>query len=131
MRTDGYHEVRTAFQSIALHDTLIVASRSGPLTLKCRTAGVPLDDSNLVCRAASALWTALGRTGQPVDIEISIKKQIPVQAGLGGGSANAGAALRALGRLWGNVPIPALRDVAAGIGADVPYFLAGGTALGL
>src|SRR5262245_7494192 len=131
MRTDGYHEVRTVLQSIALHDTLIVASRPGPLTLKCRTAGVPLDNTNLVWRAASALWTAIGRAGEPNDIEISIQKQIPVQAGLGGGSANAAAALRALGRLWGNVPLLALRDVAAGIGADVPYFLAGGTALGL
>jgi 4-diphosphocytidyl-2-C-methyl-D-erythritol kinase len=130
-RPDGYHEVRTVFQSIALHDTLLSVARPGPFAMKCRTPGVPLDESNLVWRAAAALWTAMGCTGEPRDVEVSLKKQIPVQAGLGGGSANAAAALRALGRLWGDVPLSLMRDVAAGIGADVPYFLSGGTALGL
>jgi 4-diphosphocytidyl-2-C-methyl-D-erythritol kinase len=130
-RPDGYHEVRTVFQSIALHDTLLCVARKGEFALKCRTPGVPLDESNLVWRAAAALWVAMGRSGAPVDVSIALKKQIPVQAGLGGGSANAAAALQALGRLWGGVPLPLLRDVAAGLGADVPYFLAGGTALGL
>ena len=130
-RPDGYHELRTVFQSIALYDSLLCAERPGPFGLKCRTPGIPLDETNLVWKAAAGLWTALGRDGVPRDLTISIKKQIPLQAGLGGGSADAAAALAALGRLWGGAPLPLLRDVAAGIGADVPYFLAGGTALGL
>ena len=130
-RTDGYHEVRTVFQSVAIHDTLLCVTRPGPFALRCRTSGVPLDESNLVWRAASALWTAMGRAGAPADIAISIRKLIPMQAGLGGGSANAAAALLALARVWGGVPLPVVRDVAGAIGADVPYFLSGGTALGL
>jgi 4-diphosphocytidyl-2-C-methyl-D-erythritol kinase len=130
-RTDGFHELRTVFQSIELHDTLVCVARPGDFQLKCRAPGVPLDDSNLVWRAAAALWTAIGRADAPRDVAITIKKDIPLQAGLGGGSADAAAALHALGRLWGGVPLSLLRDVAGGIGADVPYFLSGGTALGL
>jgi len=130
-RADGYHELRTVFQSIELHDTLICVERPGPLTLKCRTSGVPLDSTNLVWRAAGALWTALGRAGDPRDTAITIQKAIPMQAGLGGGSADAAAALAGLGRLWGGVPMTLLREVGAGIGSDVPFFLSGGTALGL
>lgn len=130
-RPDGYHELRTVFQSIELHDTLVCAERSGPFVLKCRTPGVPLDDTNLVWKAAAALWTALGRPGEPRDTTIRIDKVIPVQAGLGGGSADAAAALAGLGRLWGGVPVTLIREVALGIGSDLPFFLSGGTALGL
>src|SRR5262249_26229908 len=130
-RPDGYHELRTVLQSVELHDTLTAVERPGPFTLRCRTAGVPLDDTNLVWRAAEVLWTALGRPGAPHDTAVTIEKAIPMQAGLGGGSADAAAALTALGRLWGGVPITLLREVAAGLGADVPFFLSGGTALGL
>ena len=130
-RQDGYHELRTVFQSIALHDSLLCVARRGELALRCRTPGIPLDGSNLVWKAAEGLWSALGRTGPPRDVSISIRKRIPLQAGLGGGSADAAAALQALARVWGGAPLPLLRDVAGGIGADVPYFLSGGTALGL
>ena len=82
-------------------------------------------------KAAAALWTALGRAGPIRDAVIQIDKRIPVQAGLGGGSADAAAALVALARLWGGAPITLLREVGATIGADVPFFLSGGTALGL
>ncbi len=131
VRADGYHELRTVFQAIELHDTLVCAEKPGPFTIKCRTPGVPLDASNLVWKAAAALWTALGRGGEIRDAAIQIDKQIPVEAGLGGGSADAAAALMALGRLWGGAPITLLREVGATIGADVPFFLSGGTALGL
>jgi 4-diphosphocytidyl-2-C-methyl-D-erythritol kinase len=130
-RPDGYHELRTVFQSVALHDLLIAQEKPGPFGLKCRTAGVPLDERNLAWRAAAALWKALGRGGDPADTLVTIEKQIPVEAGLGGGSADAAAALQVLARLWGGAPISLLRDVAAGIGSDVPFFLSGGTALGL
>jgi 4-diphosphocytidyl-2-C-methyl-D-erythritol kinase len=130
-RADGYHELRTVFQTIELHDTIVTADRPGSFTLKCRTASIPLDETNLVWRAAAALWTALGRPGPPIDTQITIEKHIPVAAGLGGGSADAAAALVALARLWGGAPLSLLREIATGIGADVPFFLSGGTALGL
>ncbi len=130
-RPDGFHELRTVFQTIELHDTLTAVDRPGPFALKCRTAGVPLDHSNLVWRAAAALWKALGRAGDPRDAAVTLEKTIPMQSGLGGGSADAAAALAGLARLWGGVPMTLLREVAAGIGADVAFCLSGGTALGL
>jgi 4-diphosphocytidyl-2-C-methyl-D-erythritol kinase len=130
-RPDGYHELRTVFQTIELHDTLVGQVKRGPLALKCRTPGVPLDGSNLVWRGALALWKALGRSGEPCDAVVTINKDIPIEAGLGGGSADAAAALQLFARMWGGAPLALLRDVAATIGADVPFFLSGGTALGL
>jgi 4-diphosphocytidyl-2-C-methyl-D-erythritol kinase len=131
-RPDGFHELRTVFQSIALHDRITCTLRPGPLTLDCDAAGVPLDRGNLVWRAAEMLWRALRRAGPVRDVAIRIEKRIPVEGGLGGGSADAAAALLALARAW-RVPVrPAqLTDLAGALGADVPFFLAGGTALGL
>jgi 4-diphosphocytidyl-2-C-methyl-D-erythritol kinase len=131
-RPDGYHELRTVFQSIALHDVVECVPREGPLAIECATAGVPLDRSNLVWRAADALWRALRRPAPVRDVLIRLQKNIPLQAGLGGGSADAAATLIGLSRLW-KVPVrPAqITDVAATLGADVPFFLSGGTALGL
>lgn len=130
-RPDGFHELRTVFQSLELHDTITCVTRPGPITIACRTPGVPLDETNVVWKSAVELWKELGRRGEPCDVKITIKKEIPVQAGLGGGSANAAAALLALARLWGGAPVAFLRELAARIGADVPFFLSGGTALGL
>lgn len=131
-RPDGFHELRTVFQSIALHDVLHCVPREGPFAIECATAGVPLDSSNLIWRAAQALWRALRRPGQVRDVVIQLDKRIPMQGGLGGGSADAAATLMALARLWGIPVRPAqLADVAATLGADVPFFLSGGTALGL
>ena len=131
-RADGYHELRTVFQSIALHDVIECVPREGPLAIECDAAGVPLDRSNLVWRAAEALWRALRRRTPVRDVVIRLQKNVPLQAGLGGGSADAAATLMALAKVW-NVPVrPAqLTDVAATLGADVPFFLSGGTALGL
>jgi 4-diphosphocytidyl-2-C-methyl-D-erythritol kinase len=131
VRQDGYHELRTVFQTIELHDTLVCTDAPGPFTLKCKAPGVPLDQRNLAWKAASALWTALGRAGDVRDAVVAIDKKIPIEAGLGGGSADAAAALVGLGRLWGGAPLSLLREVGATIGADVPFFLSGGTALGL
>jgi 4-diphosphocytidyl-2-C-methyl-D-erythritol kinase len=131
-RPDGFHELRTVFQALSLHDTLACVPREGPFAIECATAGVPLDESNLIWKAAQALWRSLRRTGPVRDIVVRLDKRIPLQGGLGGGSADAAAALVALARAW-RVPIrPAqLTDVAATLGADVPFFLSGGTALGL
>ena len=132
MRADGFHELRTVFQAISLHDTLDCVPRDGPFAIECAAASVPLDESNLIWRAAEALWRSLRRTGPVRDVVVRLDKQIPLQAGLGGGSADAAATLVALARVW-RVPVrPAqLTDVAATLGVDVPFFLAGGTALGL
>ena len=131
-RADGFHEMRTVFQAIALYDTLTVVPRPGPFAIECTTAGVPIDPSNLIWKAAAALWRAARRSGELRDIVVRLEKQIPLQAGLGGGSGNAAAALIALARAWRlNVKPPQLTDVAMTLGADVPFFLSGGTALGL
>ncbi len=132
MRADGFHELRTVFQAVSLHDTVECIPREGPFAIECDTAGVPLDGSNLVWRAADALWRALRRAGPARDAIVRLRKRIPLQAGLGGGSADAAAALVGLARAWG-VPMRPTRltDVAATLGSDVPFFLSGGTALGL
>jgi 4-diphosphocytidyl-2-C-methyl-D-erythritol kinase len=131
-RRDGYHDVRTLLQSVTLHDTLTVSARRGPFGLACRTPGVPADRTNLVWRAAEVLWTALGREGEPRDAHIKIEKAIPSQAGLGGGSADAAAALSGLNALWGaRLPRRELMRLGATLGSDVPFFLQGGTALGV
>jgi len=130
-RPDGYHDLRTLLQSVTIHDTLTFSERRGPFALACRTPGVPADRSNLVWRAAQTLWTALGRSGEPRDAHIRLEKTIPVQAGLGGGSADAAAALVGLNRIWGGKQSRRdLMRLAATLGSDVPFFLQGGTALG-
>ena len=136
VRPDGYHELRTIFQSIALHDTLTARVRRGPFALQCDDPACPADETNLVWRAAERVWAASGRRGASRrrgimhGVEVRLAKRIPLQAGLGGGSSDAAAALRVFGSLW-RVNEPSLRDIAATLGADVPYFLEGGTVLGL
>lgn len=129
-RDDGYHELRTVFQSIALYDTLTIRRAHGPFRLTCSDAALPLDDGNLVWRAAAAVWKASGRRGAPRDIAIDLIKRIPIAAGLGGGSSDAAAALRALAAIW-RVDAARLSAIASTLGADVPYFLEGGTVLGV
>ena len=131
-REDGYHDLRTLLQSITLHDTLTFTTRRGPFSLACRTPGVPSDRTNLVWRAAEVLWAALGRTGEPRDAHIKLDKAIPSQAGLGGGSADAAAALVGLNKIWGGrLSRRVLMRLGAELGSDVPFFLQGGTALGI
>jgi len=132
VRPDGYHPLETVFQSLALHDTLSVTVRRGPFALTCTDPEVPVDARNLVWRAAQQVWEALGRRGEPHGVAIAINKHIPMQAGLGGGSADAAAALVVLHRLWtAKRARTDLATIAARLGADVPFFLMGGTALGL
>lgn len=129
---DGYHDVRTLMQSIALGDTMTITARAGPFGLSSRSPGAPGDRTNLVWRAADALWRDLGRSGEPRDAHVKLDKQIPVAAGLGGGSADAAAALVGLNRVWnGRRTRRDLAVLAGTLGADVPFFLQGGTALGL
>ena len=129
-RPDGFHELDTVFQSIGLHDTLTIRRRPGPLRLTCDQPALPVDGRNLVMRAARAVWKSSGRRGAPRGVAIDLVKRVPLEAGLGGGSSDAAATLRALGKLWG-VDKKQLRAIAPALGADVPYFLTGGTARGL
>ena len=128
-REDGYHELRTLFQTIDVHDDIVLRPRPRALVVKCRHPLVPTDDSNLALRAARDLRRyARVTTG----VEIDLTKRIPVGGGLGGGSSNAAAVLMGLDRMWGLGLGPAgLLPLARRLGADVPYFLLGGTALGL
>lgn len=129
---DGYHDVRTILQSIDLSDTMEFKSTSGPFELISKSTEVPADATNLVWRAARALWHALDRAGDPKNVRIRLTKAIPVGAGLGGGSADAAAALVGLNRMWnGGLSRPELIRIGADLGADVPFFLTGGTGLGL
>jgi 4-diphosphocytidyl-2-C-methyl-D-erythritol kinase len=131
-RADGYHELRTIFQSISLHDTLqLERSRNRGIELTILgdpvlAAGVPRE--NLVWRAAEALRRHVKFPG---GVRITLKKRIPAGRGLGGGSSDAAAALAGLLRLTKRRIAPErLLEIAAGLGADVPFFLFGGRALG-
>ena len=129
-RQDGYHDVRTILQSIRLHDTLTIRRAPGELRIECDDPAMACDRTNLVWRAADALWRCARRPGTVHGIAIHLQKRIPIQAGLGGGSSDAAATLRALARTWG-VDAHRVREAAVRLGADVPYFFEGGTVLGL
>lgn len=125
-RSDGYHDVTTVLQTLELHDTIrIVPDR--PLDVVCEPGLGVTADANLAAVAARALASAVGR--EP-DVALHIEKRIPAGGGLGGGSADAAAVLVGLAELWG-LPAdhPSLSASARAVGADVPFFLAGGTAL--
>lgn len=127
-RTDGYHDLETVMQQLALHDELTFAP-AGP-GIRLRVDGdpkVPTDSRNLVFRAAALLAETAGV--KPA-VAIAMRKQVPSSAGLGGGSADAAAALKALNIFWDlRWPPAGLRKLGAALGADVPFALQGGTAL--
>ena len=126
-RPDGFHELETVFQSIDLADELTFAL-ADELRLTGGSDAAPPGPENLVLRAAEALREATGHTG---GASIHLEKQIPVGAGLGGGSSDAAATLLALNRLWNlDLGMDRLADLAANLGSDVPFALQGGTALG-
>src|SRR5882724_6479763 len=130
-RSDGYHDVVTVYQAISLHDEVTVEpSELMSVAVTGENADqVPAGDDNLACQAAAALAWATGQAGRAV--RISIRKRIPVAGGLAGGSADAAAALVACNELWqAGLSAAQLAALAAGLGSDVPFALAGGTAVG-
>lgn len=124
-RPDGYHEIDTVLQSIDLCDHITLAPRrDDEISLEMvPDLGIP-PDANLALRAARLLAE---RTGLPTGVRILLEKEIPVGAGLGGGSSDAAAVLRGLNALFGlGLDTEALLDLGAGLGSDVPFFLIGG-----
>jgi 4-diphosphocytidyl-2-C-methyl-D-erythritol kinase len=118
-------------QSIDLCDRITMSPRRGPFVLAGSSPGVPSDRTNLIAVAAERLWRALGRVGDPRDVHVRLQKDIPLAAGLGGGSADAAAALVGLNVIWnGRLRLRDLVRLGAEIGSDVPFALHGGTALG-
>ena len=127
-RADGFHDLCTVFQTISLHDKLSVAP-AGEIQMTCGDDRLPADERNLVMRAALSLRH---KTGVQCGARIHLDKRIPAPGGLGGGSSNAAMALLALRKLWSlPLTIDQLHPIAASLGADVPFFLYGGTALGM
>ena len=126
-RDDGYHDVSTVMQTVGLYDTLTLTDGSG-LTMTCTDPALPTDGSNLVLRAAALFCQELHL---PVpDLHLHLQKRIPSQAGLGGGSSDAAAVLRAMRTLYApEVSDAELERMAAALGSDVPFFIRGGTAL--
>ncbi|HKW87610.1 MAG TPA: 4-(cytidine 5'-diphospho)-2-C-methyl-D-erythritol kinase [Candidatus Acidoferrales bacterium] len=129
-RLDGYHELRTIFQAISLHDTLELSFASPPgIALEINDSTLPTDSRNLVWRAADAMRKEFRLSR---GIRARLTKRIPVARGMGGGSSDAAAALIAMQRLTGRkLPLEKLSQIGSSLGADVPFFLFGGRAMGV
>ncbi len=128
-RADGFHELRTVYQTIALHDVIRVAVKRGSgIEIRCEDARVPRDESNTCYRIAERTMAALKAKGRVV---IEIEKRLPVQGGLGGASGNAVAVCGIGAGIEKQIaPAEKLR-MAAEVGSDLPLFLVGGTVLGV
>ncbi|HTL18406.1 MAG TPA: 4-(cytidine 5'-diphospho)-2-C-methyl-D-erythritol kinase [Patescibacteria group bacterium] len=120
-RPDGFHELETVIQPIALYDELTFAPASQGIELTCSDNSLPTDSRNLVHRAASFFFKA---TNTEAGVKMHLEKRIPLAAGLGGGSGNAAIALQGLNELFGRpLGLEQLCSLAASLGSDVPFFL--------
>lgn len=128
-RPDGYHDLKSVMQTISIRDDIQIDIDTGePWKLICTKEGIPTDERNLAWKAAKAFYEATGK--QTDGLTIHITKRIPVEAGLGGGSADAAAVLRALNRHYGEpLSILALAEVGGTVGSDVPFCTICGTAM--
>jgi 4-diphosphocytidyl-2-C-methyl-D-erythritol kinase len=128
-RKDGYHDIKTIFQKISLHDTLWFAlKRTGGVSISTDDLNLPTGEGNLVHRAALLV---LNRSDYKGGVTVRIRKKIPIAAGLGGGSSNAATTLKALNHLLRlDLPRKELMTMGLKLGADVPFFLMKGSALG-
>ena len=128
-RSDGYHDLKSIMQTISIRDDIEIDVGTGkPWILHCSKEGIPTDASNLAWKAAEVFFDAAKI--DPDGIEIRITKRIPPEAGLGGGSADAGAVLRALNKHYGNpFSILALAELGNMVGSDVPFCTLCGTAM--
>ncbi len=127
-RPDGFHNLRTIFQTISLHDVIGIAVSPGEQAVTLES-DLEIPGENLIVRAARAV---LAETGVSASVHFRLEKRIPMGGGLGGGSTDAAAVLLALPGLLGcAVPLPRLMEIATALGSDIPFFLVGGTAAGL
>ena len=128
-RDDGYHDLQSVMQTISVRDDVEIDVGTGkPWKLLCSQEGIPTDESNLAMKAARVYCDAMNK--DPQGLEIRILKRIPTGAGMGGGSADAAAVLRALNRHYGYpLSLPALAELGAQVGSDVPFCTIGGTAM--
>ena len=125
-RRDGYHNIETIFQTVSLCDELTFQEQPSRIDLTCSTPELDTGEGNLVCRAAMVLQEQTGYVG---GAKIHLEKNIPLAAGLAGGSGNAAATLIALNTLWNlRLPLEPLRGMAIDLGSDVPYCTLGGPA---
>lgn len=128
-REDGYHDLQSVMQTISIRDDIEIDIGTGnPWKLLCSMEGIPTDETNLAWKAAKVYCEAMNK--DLGGMEIRIVKRIPSGAGLGGGSADAAAVLRALNRHYGDpLSILALAELGARVGSDVPFCTLGGTAM--
>ena len=128
-RDDGYHDLQSVMQTISIRDDIEIDIGTGkPWTLKCTQEGIPTDERNLAWKAAKVFFDTTGK--DPDGLEIRITKRIPTEAGLGGGSADAAAVLRALNRHYDHpFSVLALAELGATVGSDVPFCTLCGTAM--
>ena len=128
-RDDGYHDLKSVMQTLSIRDDIEIDVGTGkPWHLSCDKPEIPCDERNLAWKAAKLYCDTLGK--DPNGIEIRITKRIPSQAGMGGGSADAAAVLRALNRHYGDpLSIGALAELGAQVGSDVPFCVVGGTCM--
>lgn len=127
-RADGYHEVKMIMQTVDIYDELVLERRKQPgIELRMDNSELPSGGDNLICRAADLLFREKKITG---GVNISLTKRIPIAAGMAGGSADAAAALRGVNELFDmGYSLTELQALGVGLGADIPYCLAGGTML--
>ena len=128
-RDDGYHNIKSLMQTISLRDDIEIDVGTGEAwSLLCSVEGIPTDETNLAWKAARVFFDTIGK--DPDGLQIRITKRIPTQAGLGGGSADAAAVLRALNRHYDSpLSLPALAELGAQVGSDVPFCVLCGTAI--
>ena len=128
-RTDGYHDLKSVMQTISIRDDIEIDIGTGnPWKLVCSNDRIPTDERNLAWKAARAYFDRIGK--DPDGLEIRITKRIPTEAGMGGGSADAAAVLRALNKHYDSpMSILALAELGATVGSDVPFCTVGGTML--
>ena len=128
-REDGYHDLKSVMQTISIRDDVEIDIGTGkPWSLECSAEGIPTDRKNLAWKAAEVFCQAMKK--DPDGISIRIHKRIPSGAGLGGGSADAAAVLRALNRHYGSpLSVLALAELGARVGSDVPFCVLCGTAM--
>ena len=127
-RKDGYHNLETIMIPVSLWDEMeILSTNSKKIKIICDNKELPVDDDNIINRAIRLLWDV---TGLKIGVLVKLKKNIPVAAGLGGGSSNAASVLLALNKLWKTgLTISRLTEIGKKLGADVPFFVHGKTAL--